>query len=475
MDRRDFLAAAAVGGAVTALRPATRAALAAPEFITANGGALAPTVDEIAAMPLFDTWRLQRPLASPSVAVPDYLDAYNAAYWPQDQGPTGCCTGCATSVAMQACSLNVQGAPMPALSWGYAYYANTHDATFSVGSSVYGSVLSCASTNGDCADMFYSQAFVLAHWQGRGAYPPSYLPQPPAYTDGAQRQISTYGALVSTQIQFIPGILRSGYPIAVHYGDHAICLISVASDNYWCYGMDSELGNQNLFGFGPGVRPMSLTDLQSASEFVVVSQVGAGPPTFVQPDPPLTTSAQIVAAMQAGAGTWTAADIAAFRAEVDALSPLSSNVVNGSFETPTVPTYQYNPTGGTWAFNGSSGISGSGSGFTSTNPEPPDGTQVAFIQNGGTISQLVSVPSAGQYQVGFYAAQRANYQFGAQIVTVKVDGVTIGQYQPPNTSYAAYHSPPVTLSAGAHTVALVGTGSGSDYTALVDAVTLSAQ
>src|SRR5204862_460523 len=82
--------------------------------------------------------------------------------------------------------------------------------------------------------------------------------------------------------------------------------------------------------------------------------------------------------------------------------------------------------------------------------------------------------AAGSYTLSFQAAQRGNYQFGTQIVAVQVDGVTVGQFQPPGVSYTSYSTPAFTIaSSGNHTIALVGIGSGGDFTAFVDDVRLA--
>ncbi|MFM7315524.1 MAG: beta strand repeat-containing protein, partial [bacterium] len=70
----------------------------------------------------------------------------------------------------------------------------------------------------------------------------------------------------------------------------------------------------------------------------------------------------------------------------------STNLVqNSGFESPGLGSgssaYQYNPTGASWTFTGTSGISGNGSGFTSGNPSAPAGGQVAFLQETGVMSQ----------------------------------------------------------------------------------------
>ena len=113
---------------------------------------------------------------------------------------------------------------------------------------------------------------------------------------------------------------------------------------------------------------------------------------------------------------------------IDAIKVNSTLVPNGSFETPNVGngSFQYNPTGGTWTFSPSSGISGNGSGFTGGNPDAPDGTQVGILQQNGSISQTMNL-SAGTYVLNFQAAQRGNgnatfQQFRASLTPLGSNG-----------------------------------------------------
>ncbi len=68
------------------------------------------------------------------------------------------------------------------------------------------------------------------------------------------------------------------------------------------------------------------------------------------------------------------------------------NLVDPGFEDPPQGTgssaYQYNPTGSAWSFSGTAGLAGNGSAITSGTPDAPQGSQVAFIQKTGTISQV---------------------------------------------------------------------------------------
>jgi alpha-L-rhamnosidase len=160
---------------------------------------------------------------------------------------------------------------------------------------------------------------------------------------------------------------------------------------------------------------------------------------------------------------------------VEAQATPSANL---GFEAPVISTYQYNPPGGSWTFvplsgvNGS-GITGNGSGFTSSNSNAPEGKQVAFLQGTGTITQAISgfLPGAN-YSLRFLAAQRASYNGGGQTWQVKLDNTVIGTYAPAESasSYATYTAA-FTATAMTHTLSFVGTDThGGDNTIFLDNV-----
>jgi RHS repeat-associated protein len=103
---------------------------------------------------------------------------------------------------------------------------------------------------------------------------------------------------------------------------------------------------------------------------------------------------------------------------IDLVGLNNSMVVNGSFESPDVGGspggYQYNPTDATWSYVGDAGLASNGSDLTSSNPDAPDGRQVAFIQNAGVISEIRTV-TAGTYTLAFYAAQRDGNTMDQQV------------------------------------------------------------
>jgi hypothetical protein len=133
-------------------------------------------------------------------------------------------------------------------------------------------------------------------------------------------------------------------------------------------------------------------------------------------------------------------------------------------------SWVYGPTGSAWSFAGGAGLTANGSGFTSGNPAAPEGSQVAFLQANGQVSQSADGWSAGRYVLQFRAAQRANMPGNDQQVQALVDGQVVGTIHPSGTSYAVYATVPFTLTAGAHTFALRGLNTSGDHTAFVDDV-----
>ncbi len=146
------------------------------------------------------------------------------------------------------------------------------------------------------------------------------------------------------------------------------------------------------------------------------------------------------------------------------------------FELPHVGTgssaYAYDPSTSPWTFTSSAGVSGNTSAFTSGNPAAPQGTQVAFLQDTGTVSQAVTF-AAGSYTISVYAAQRGNANNGGQTFAIKVDGNVVGTITPSGTSYVQYTSNAFTVTAGSHTIAFVGLNpKGGDNTAFLDQVSI---
>jgi alpha-L-rhamnosidase len=162
-------------------------------------------------------------------------------------------------------------------------------------------------------------------------------------------------------------------------------------------------------------------------------------------------------------------------------SATPSSVLNFGFETPRVNGYQYDPGGGGWTFSGSngngSGITGNGSGFTDANPPAPQGTQAAFLQSYGTISQtLIGFLPGTNYTVTFSAAERGDgNQHGGQSWNVSINGVVVSSYNPSSnaTSYVDYTAS-FTATAKAQTLTFVGTDlKTGDNTVFIDNVRIA--
>jgi hypothetical protein len=137
--------------------------------------------------------------------------------------------------------------------------------------------------------------------------------------------------------------------------------------------------------------------------------------------------------------------------------------------------FSYDPAGPAWAFAGNAGVAGNGSLFTSGNPAAPEGSQVAFLQNTGSVSQSMSF-SAGTYTISFNAAQRGNGG-GAQTFQVQVDGAVVGTFNSlTGTGYQSLTTGSFTVAAGTHTVTFQGTDlKGGDNTAFIDKVAINPQ
>jgi hypothetical protein len=144
---------------------------------------------------------------------------------------------------------------------------------------------------------------------------------------------------------------------------------------------------------------------------------------------------------------------------------------NTSFETPSIaasPGYAYTPTGGNWIFDSQSGIVKDSGGFG--NPNAPDGTQACFLQQSGTVEQIVSFPVTGSYSISIKAAQRAG---NTQTFKVYINGNSIGTITPSSTSYLSYTINNFSVNSGNNTIKLEGTNPLSgDNTAFIDAIDL---
>jgi streptogramin lyase len=144
------------------------------------------------------------------------------------------------------------------------------------------------------------------------------------------------------------------------------------------------------------------------------------------------------------------------------------------FASPSVgvgiSAYQPDPSGSPWTFTGSAGLAGNGSAFTSGNSPAPVGTQVAYIQDKGQISQTINL-AAGVYTMSFAAAQRLN---NSQTIEVIFDGTQIASVTPSSANYSILTTNDFTATAGANTLTFVGLNpNGGDNTAFIDQVLIA--
>ena len=153
----------------------------------------------------------------------------------------------------------------------------------------------------------------------------------------------------------------------------------------------------------------------------------------------------------------------------------SYGLLDSGFENPHVGAgSQSDPANTAWTFSGTAGVAGNGSALTSGSPNAPQGSQVAFLQQNGSISQVVNVQTAGAYQLSLLAAQLGINFGGNEEIQVQVDGTTVADFTPTSTSYAAYTTPSFQLTAGSHTLTLVGVSPvGDNDAALIDQLSLT--
>jgi hypothetical protein len=162
--------------------------------------------------------------------------------------------------------------------------------------------------------------------------------------------------------------------------------------------------------------------------------------------------------------------------EIVELATTSTPNMDGSFEMPSIGygNYVYNPIGGAWTFNSTSGVTGNASGFTSGNPAAPEGGQVAFLQGRGWCSQSVTF-TAGTFSISLRAAQRGNWQQTSQQFRVRIDGTVVGTFHPSGTAYETLTTSAFAVTAGSHEVILEALNSyDGDNTVFIDAVELIA-
>ena len=257
--------------------------------------------------------------------------------------------------------------------------------------------------------------------------------------------------------------------------------------------------------FAPNTTTQTGYEVQRSSDngatFATVGTLAAGATTFTDPGTGLTQYASYSYRIRALGATPSAygplttvtylPPVVAgqhpngFAAPTYPAVTLDGLVVGGGFETPVVApaSINYNPTGGDWTYNGTTGILPA--------PQPDfgvttaiDGTQVAFLQsnaadartspNGQYISQTVNFTGTGPYVFSDFDASRQG--FGTSSYKVVLDAGTAGEKtifssSPTGSAWTQHASAPFTTTVGNHDLRLVATGfAGQDTTVFVDAV-----
>jgi polygalacturonase len=159
-------------------------------------------------------------------------------------------------------------------------------------------------------------------------------------------------------------------------------------------------------------------------------------------------------------------------------SPSVPVFLDAGFELPfvgvgTSDAYQYGPSGSPWTFTDTAGVAGDWGGLTDGNADAPQGTQVAFLQDFGSLSQDLTFP-ASTYTLSFWAAQRGDGNASSQTFQVLVDGAPVSTVTPADTTYTAFTTDSFTLADGVHTVSFVGLDpDGQDNAAFLDQVSIN--
>jgi hypothetical protein len=165
-------------------------------------------------------------------------------------------------------------------------------------------------------------------------------------------------------------------------------------------------------------------------------------------------------------------------------------VGNASFETPTVGGDTYTTSFGSlngatdmapWIFGSSGGASYDGlvvNGGALGASGIPDGSQAAFLQGTGTMSQTISGFVSDNYTVSFEAESRPG--LGPNPIQVQIDGTTVTfgglGTATSGAAFSTFTSDPFHVSSGTHVLTFNGTipFGALDRTSFVDVVSVTA-
>ena len=153
------------------------------------------------------------------------------------------------------------------------------------------------------------------------------------------------------------------------------------------------------------------------------------------------------------------------------------NLVNSNFEAPDYSSGNWSYLNGDGVTNGwsinSGGIASQGSPWFSATP--PNGDQAAFLQNNATMSQTITVTTAGTYNVSFFAANRPGYN--ASNLSIRIDSNVLGSWSAAqlasNGNFVARSTSTITLQPGTYTLVFEATQVGEDSATIIDNVVIS--
>jgi hypothetical protein len=275
---------------------------------------------------------------------------------------------------------------------------------------------------------------------------------------GVQGNGSAFGAASApegTQTAFIQGAGTIGQAVSLNPGNYVLTL---------------QVARRSWSVPSGAVQPLRVT-VDGVQIGGLITPPGTG---FTPVSIPFSIAAAGAHALQF-AGTDATGDKSTFIDNVAIGSAAIPNTLaNTSFEAPVVGNgFAYGPTGANvgWTF-ASAGVQGNGSAWGAA--VAPNGSQTAFIQQTGTISQTFNL-DPGNYTLALQVARR-NYSVpagSAQPIRVTIDGTQIGSLvTPPSTAFTPIAIPFSIATSGMHTLVFTGTDASGDKSTFIDAVTI---
>lgn len=156
-------------------------------------------------------------------------------------------------------------------------------------------------------------------------------------------------------------------------------------------------------------------------------------------------------------------------------------ILDPGFEFPVQPANQWEQAGGAgggtlaganWAFSSSAGITRNVSGFQNGNVLAPEGSQIALIQQVGTVSQTLSGFDPGKlYQLTVSQRARSGQTNDLQI---RMDGQLIGAGRTNNMAFSDYSTPLFSVASAGPVLEFAATNpAGGDKTTFFDNVRIA--